>query len=49
MANDDHSAGKYLLDSIALAMGNVRDRRTWPFGAVLVRDGKVLARAVKET
>ncbi len=48
MANDDHSAGKYLLDSIALAMGNVRDRRTWPFGAVLVRDGKVLARAVNQ-
>ena len=48
MSNDDQNAGKYLLDSIALAMGNVRERRTWPFGAVLVRDGKVLARAVNQ-
>lgn len=38
----------YLLDSIRLAMENVRERRTWPFGAVLVRDGKVLARSVNE-
>ena len=32
---------KYLLESIRLAMGNVkgRERATWPFGAVLVRDG----------
>ena len=39
---------KYLLDSIHLAMGNVRERKTWPFGAVLVKDGKVLARSVNE-
>lgn len=39
---------KYLLDSIRLAMDNVEQRRTWPFGAVIVRDGKVLARAVNE-
>ena len=40
---------KYLLDSIRLAMGNIknRERATWPFGAVLVRGGQVLARAVK--
>jgi dCMP deaminase len=38
----------YLLDSIRLAMGNIRERKTWPFGAVLVRDGKVLARSVNE-
>ncbi|MEG0202011.1 MAG: nucleoside deaminase [Comamonas sp.] len=42
--------GTYLLDSIRLAMGNVKDRQqpTWPFGAVLVRDGQVLARAVNQ-
>ena len=41
---------KYLLESIRLAMGNVkgRERATWPFGAVLVRDGQVLARAVNQ-
>ncbi|OWW21258.1 nucleoside deaminase [Noviherbaspirillum denitrificans] len=39
---------KYLLESIQLAMENVRERKTWPFGAVLVRDGKVLARSVNQ-
>ena len=41
---------KYLLESIRLAMGNVKGRQqpTWPFGAVLVRDGQVLARAVNQ-
>ena len=41
---------KYLLESIRLAMGNVKGRRqaTWPFGAVLVKDGRVLARAVNQ-
>ena len=29
-------------------MQNVRERKTWPFGAVLVRNGQVLARAVNE-
>lgn len=38
----------YLVESIRLAMENVRQRKTWPFGAVLVKDGKVLARAVNE-
>ncbi|MFD1559752.1 nucleoside deaminase [Paraburkholderia silviterrae] len=38
----------YLVDSIRLAMENVRERKTWPFGAVLVKDGKVLARSVNE-
>lgn len=38
----------HLIDSIRLAMENVRERKTWPFGAVLVRDGKVLARSVNE-
>lgn len=48
MNHSDHE--KYLLESIRLAMGNVkgRERATWPFGAVLVRDGQVLARAVNQ-
>lgn len=44
----DPNAGKYLIDAIRLAMGNVRERRTWPFGAVIARDGKVIATAVNE-
>jgi dCMP deaminase len=44
----DKDTEKYLLDSIRLAMENVRERKTWPFGAVLVRNGEVLARAVNE-
>jgi len=39
---------KHLVDSIRLGMENVRERRTWPFGAVLVKDGKVVARAVNQ-
>lgn len=39
---------KYMLDSIRLAMGNIRERRTWPFGAVLTRGGEVIARAVNQ-
>ncbi|GAB3630579.1 tRNA-specific adenosine deaminase [Pandoraea terrae] len=42
------STETYLVDSIRLAMENVRERKTWPFGAVLVKDGKVLARSVNE-
>lgn len=38
----------HLVDSIRLGMENVRERRTWPFGAVLVKDGKVVARAVNQ-
>ncbi len=38
----------YLIDSIRLAKENVRERKNWPFGAVLVKDGKVLARSVNE-
>lgn len=48
MPTQDQDTEKYLLESIRLAMENVRERRTWPFGAVLVRDGRVLARAVNE-
>ena len=44
----DKDTEKYLLESIRLAMDNVRERKTWPFGAVLVRNGQVLARAVNE-
>lgn len=39
---------QHMADAIRLAMQNVRERKTWPFGAVLVRDGQVLARAVNE-
>ena len=48
--NNENDSGKYLLESIRLAMGNVKGRQqpTWPFGAVLVRDGQVLARAVNQ-
>jgi tRNA(Arg) A34 adenosine deaminase TadA len=48
MTTQDQDTEKYLLESIRLAMDTVRERRTWPFGAVLVRDGQVLARAVNE-
>ena len=47
MTHDPH-AGTYLLDSIRLAMDNVRERRTWPFGAVIARDGQVIATTVNE-
>lgn len=46
--SNEKDTEKYLLDSIRLAMGNARERKTWPFGAVLVRDGQVLARSVNE-
>jgi dCMP deaminase len=42
------NAETYLIDSIRLAMENVRERKNWPFGALLVKDGKVLARSVNE-
>lgn len=44
----DPNAEKYMLDAIRAAMTNVRERKTWPFGAVLVRGGKVLATSVNE-
>ena len=42
--SNDNDTGKYLVESIRLAMGNVKGRKqaTWPFGAVLVKDGQVL-------
>ena len=45
---NDNDAKKYLLESIRLAMDNVRQRKTWPFGAVIVRGGEVVAEAVNE-
>ena len=45
MTTQDPQAEKYMVDAIRLAMRNVRERKTWPFGAVLVREGVVLARA----
>lgn len=48
MTENDNTIETHLLDSIRLAMDNVRERRTWPFGAVITRNGEVLARAVNE-
>jgi len=39
---------RHMLDAIRLAMDNVHARRTWPFGAVLVRDGQVVATGVNQ-
>ena len=44
----DPNAERYLIDAIRLAMENVRERRTWPFGAVIARDGEVIATARNE-
>lgn len=46
--SDASDAEKYLLESIRLALENVRLRRGQPFGAVLVRDGAVLATGVNQ-
>jgi guanine deaminase len=39
---------RFLQQAVALAVDNVRARRGRPFGAVLVRDGAVLATGVNE-
>ena len=39
---------RFLTQAVALAVDNVRARRARPFGAVLVRDGEVLATGVNE-
>ena len=41
-------AEKHLLESIRLAMQNVRERKTWPFGAVIAREGRVVATGVNQ-
>lgn len=46
MASETHE--KYLIEAIRLAMGNVKQRKTWPFGAVITRSGEVVARAVNQ-
>ena len=46
MASETHE--KYLVEAIKLAMGNVKERMTWPFGAVIIRNGEVVARAVNQ-
>jgi dCMP deaminase len=43
-----HHGERHMLDAIRLAMDNVHARKTWPFGAVLVRDGQVLATGVNQ-
>jgi tRNA(Arg) A34 adenosine deaminase TadA len=44
----DAKAEHHLVDSIRLAMENVRRRTNAPFGAVIARQGKVIARAVNQ-
>jgi guanine deaminase len=41
-------AERFLKQAIALALTNVRDRRGRPFGAVVVKDGDVLATGVND-
>ena len=44
----DPKAEEYLIGSIRAAMENVRRRTNAPFGAVIARDGKVIATAVNQ-
>lgn len=44
----DSKAEEYLVDSIRLAMENVRRRTNAPFGAVIARQGKIIARAANQ-
>lgn len=46
--NDDSQAEQHLIDAIRLAKENVRRRTNAPFGAVITRHGKIVARAVNE-
>lgn len=48
MPPPDSNAEKHLVDAIRAAMQNVRQRRTWPFGAVIARGDDVIATAVNE-
>ena len=41
-------AERFLKQAVGLALANVRERRGRPFGAVLVKDGAVLATGVNE-
>ena len=42
------SRTRFLEQAVALALANVRERRGRPFGAVLVKDGNVLATGVND-
>ncbi len=46
--DDDPKAEAHLIESIRLAMDNVRRRTNAPFGAVVTRQGKIVARAVNQ-
>ena len=48
MADDDPNAEAHLIESIRLAMENVRRRTNAPFGAVITRQGKIVARALNQ-
>ena len=46
--DEDSKAEQHLIDAIRLAKENVRRRTNAPFGAVIARHGKIVARAVNE-
>jgi tRNA(Arg) A34 adenosine deaminase TadA len=46
--DEDTKAEEHLIDAIRLARENVRRRTNAPFGAVVTRHGKIVARAVNE-
>ena len=46
--DEDPKAEEHLIESIRLAMENVRRRTNAPFGAVITRQGKIIARAVNQ-
>jgi len=45
---EDAKAEQHLIDAIRLAKENVRRRTNAPFGAVVTRHGKIVARAINE-
>ncbi len=49
MSTPPSLARRWLLEAIELARRNVVDNGGRPFGAVIVKDGRVVARAVNET
>jgi len=46
--DDAPKAEAHLIDAIRLAMENVRRRTNAPFGAVITREGKIIARAANQ-
>jgi tRNA(Arg) A34 adenosine deaminase TadA len=46
--DEDSKAEEHLMDAIRLAKENVRRRTNAPFGAVIARQGKIVARAINQ-